>query len=229
MDDLIETMASALQRFSTGARRAAGAHGRSRSTSDAFFGLMPAFVRARRREPANFGAAGPRPTRPSARQARRRAPRSARSSSPSSAATPRAGCPRTSRRSCCSIRKPARCWRCSTAATSPRRARPRCRRCRRAARAQDGGVARDHRIGRPGAEPPGGAVARPPAAAGDGLESEQTAPRPVRRGGKLPQTVRRTTGLTGRQTAGHHARSTTPARRSSAPTSSSSSPRRRRR
>ena len=52
------------------------------------------------------------------------------------------------------------------------------------ARAENGAVARDHRHRRPGAEPPRRAVARPSAAAGDGLESEQTAPRRVRRGGK---------------------------------------------
>ena len=105
--------------FARGAGRAAGAHRSFRSTDDAFFGTMPAFVRGGARA-ANSGAASPAS-----------APRSARSSSPSSAATPRAACRRTSRPSCCSIRRPARCRRCSTAATSPKRAPPRCRRCRR--------------------------------------------------------------------------------------------------
>ena len=116
MDDLIETMASALQRFSSGARHAAGPHDHPGRRHDAFFGIMPAFVRG-------DSAAGDRDYRGGLR--------SARSWSPFSAQHTRAGCRRTSRRSCCSIRRPARCWRCSTAATSPRRGRRRCRRCRR--------------------------------------------------------------------------------------------------
>ena len=60
MDDLIETMASALQRFSTGlvaqpVRTVIPAGG-----DEAFFATMPAYVRGvQGKVPANFGEAGP--------------------------------------------------------------------------------------------------------------------------------------------------------------------------
>ena len=60
MDDLIETMASALQRFSTG-RVVQPVRSVVTVNEHAFFGVMPAFVRgAENRSAANFGGASPR-------------------------------------------------------------------------------------------------------------------------------------------------------------------------
>ena len=105
MPDLIAAMESALAKFSA---REVLQPVRSVLTvgpTKAYFGLMPAYVPA----PASLGAKlvtvfGENHKRT---------------------------CPRTSPRSCCSIRKPARCRRSWTAATSPRRAPRRSRRCRR--------------------------------------------------------------------------------------------------
>ena len=171
MDDLIETMASALQRFSTGRVVAAGApddpdRGRRVLCHDAR-------LRSRRRQQGrdDCPAAAPR--------------RSARSWSPSSAATPRGACTRTSRSivlldpetgALLALLDGRYITEARTAAVSAVSSRLLAR--------EDGLVARDHRIRRPGAQPPRRAVAGAPAAPGHGLESEQTAPRPVRRRGK---------------------------------------------
>jgi len=58
MDDLIETMASALQHFSTG-RVTQPVRSVIPVSDDAFYATMPAFVRGDG-APANFGGASPR-------------------------------------------------------------------------------------------------------------------------------------------------------------------------
>jgi alanine dehydrogenase len=58
MNDLIDTMASALQRFSTG-RVVQPVRPIIAITPDAFFGTMPAFVRGTESTAANFGGASP--------------------------------------------------------------------------------------------------------------------------------------------------------------------------
>ena len=92
MDDLIEAMTSALQRFSSG-RVTQPVRTVIPIAEDAFAGFMPAFVRG---GAAESGVSH----QPSAMTSARAQKRSARRSSPSSAATTRAGSTRTSRRSC---------------------------------------------------------------------------------------------------------------------------------
>jgi alanine dehydrogenase len=58
MDDLIETMASALQRFSTGHVAQPVRTVISVDADDAFFAVMPAFVGSAQTDAANFGGAG---------------------------------------------------------------------------------------------------------------------------------------------------------------------------
>lgn len=59
IDDLIETMASALQRFSTGRVAQPVRTVISVDGNDAFFAVMPAFVGSAQADAANFGGAGP--------------------------------------------------------------------------------------------------------------------------------------------------------------------------
>src|SRR5437660_9384801 len=71
MDDLIETMASALNRFSTGCVVQPVRTVISVDRDDAFFGSMPAFVRASGSEPrANSGAVNPQGGRASGSEPR---------------------------------------------------------------------------------------------------------------------------------------------------------------